>query len=100
MKSPIQFQVQNQLYLIPFFFSALSHRPRKILLFVNPFGGKRKGLHIWEKQVEPLMQLAGLETKVLVTERAGHIRDTLLTCELDSYQVIVIFTFKYIYTCE
>lgn len=70
-----------------FTFSDLSHRPRKIILFVNPFGGKKKGLQIWEKSVQPLMGIAGVEAKVIVTERAGHIRDILLNCELDSYQV-------------
>ncbi|OXU30438.1 hypothetical protein TSAR_011974 [Trichomalopsis sarcophagae] len=82
-------QVSSWVKTIRNYLANLSHRPRKILLFVNPFGGKKKGLHIWEKRVQPLMGIAGVEAKVIVTERAGHIRDVLLNCELDSYQAAV-----------
>ncbi|XP_076634236.1 ceramide kinase isoform X2 [Colletes latitarsis] len=68
---------------------SLTHRPRKILLFVNPFGGKKKGVKIWEKDVQPLMTIAGIETKMLVTERVGHARDTLLTADLSDFHAIV-----------
>ena len=57
------------------------------MFFVNPFGGKKKGMKIWEKEVQPLMLIAGVETKMVMTERAGHIRDTLLTSNLDDVQV-------------
>ncbi|XP_058809040.1 ceramide kinase isoform X2 [Phymastichus coffea] len=82
-------QIASWVKTINNYLAALPQRPRKILLFVNPYGGKRKGLRIWEKRVAPLMQLAGVEAKVVVTERAGHIRDTLLSCELDNYQAAV-----------
>ncbi|XP_006566593.1 ceramide kinase isoform X3 [Apis mellifera] len=67
----------------------LTHRPRKILLFVNPFGGKKKGLKIWEKDVQPLMTIAGIETKMLVTERVNHIRDILLSTDLTDFHAVV-----------
>lgn len=57
------------------------------MVFVNPFGGKRKGLKIWEKQVQPLMMIAGIEIKLIITEKAGQIRDTLLTANLDDINV-------------
>ena len=31
-----------------------SSRPRKILLFINTFGGKKKVLRFWEKDVQAL----------------------------------------------
>lgn len=71
-------------------FLGLTHRPRKILLFVNPFGGKKKGPKIWEKDVQPLMTIAGIETKMLVTERVGHARDTLLTADLSDFHVRIL----------
>lgn len=67
--------------------SGLTHRPRKVMLFVNPIGGKKKGVKIWEKDVQPLMTIAGIETKMIVTERTGHIRDTLLTADLSDLHV-------------
>lgn len=64
-------------------------------MFVNPFGGKKKGLEIWQKRVQPLMNVAGVDTKVVVTERAGHIRDYLhgysTSHDLDTYQVTILF---------
>lgn len=57
------------------------------MLFINPIGGKKKGIKIWEKDVQPLMTIAGIETKMMVTERAGHIRDILLTADLSDLHV-------------
>lgn len=76
-----------------YLFAGLAHRPRKILLFVNPFGGKKKGLKIWEKDVQPLMTIAGIDTKMLVTERVGHARDTLLSVDLSDFHASFILCF-------
>lgn len=57
------------------------------MLFINPIGGKKKGIKIWEKDVQPLMTIAGIETKMMITERAGHIRDALLTADLSDLHV-------------
>lgn len=57
------------------------------MLFINPIGGKKKGVKIWEKDVQPLMTIAGIETKMMITERAGHIRDALLTADLSDLHV-------------
>lgn len=64
------------------------------MLFVNPVGGKKKGVKIWEKDVQPLMTIAGIETKMMVTERTGHIRDTLLTADLSDLHVSFDFAFS------
>lgn len=89
---------------IPNYRSAgLAHRPRKILLFVNPFGGKKKGLKIWEKDVQPLMTIAGIDTKILVTERVGHARDILLSVDLSDFHVsftLRAFTFLFHFSCS
>lgn len=61
-----------------------------MILFINPIGGKKKGVKIWEKDVQPLMTIAGIETKMMVTERAGHIRDTLLTVDLSDLHVSLV----------
>lgn len=71
------------------------------MIFVNPFGGKKKGLKIWEKDVQPLMTIAGIETKMLVTERVGHARDTLMNADLSDfhvrnfYRISLQFSFRY-----
>ncbi|XP_012258476.2 ceramide kinase [Athalia rosae] len=81
-------QVGSWVKTIRNYLTGLTNRPRKIMFFVNPFGGKKRGLKIWEKEVQPLLTLAGIETRSMVTERAGHIRDTLLACNLDDVQAV------------
>lgn len=46
-------------------------------MFINPFGGKQKAPQIYREKVAPIFRLAGLETQVVLTERANHARDTL-----------------------
>jgi ceramide kinase len=67
-----------------FLVTGLKNRPKRLLLFVNPYGGKRKGLKIYEKQVKPLFVVAGIETNVIITQRQNHARDTLLNCSFDN----------------
>lgn len=58
-------------------FSA-QRRPRRLLVCVNPFGGRRRAQHIWERVARPLFQLAGVRVqRLLVSQRAGEIRDML-----------------------
>ncbi|XP_012278630.1 ceramide kinase [Orussus abietinus] len=82
-------QVASWVKTIRNYLKNISQRPRKILIFVNPYGGKKKGLKIWEKEVQPLLKIAEIESRVIVTERAGHVRDTLLTTNLDDIQAVV-----------
>lgn len=51
---------------------------------MNPYGGKKKGLKIYEKQVKPLFVVAGIEVTVIITQRQNHARDTLLNCSFDN----------------
>ncbi|KAL0400985.1 UNVERIFIED_CONTAM: Ceramide kinase [Sesamum latifolium] len=53
-------------------------RPKNLLVFVNPKSGKGHGCRIWEA-VAPLFSQAKVKTKVIVTERAGHARDILVS---------------------
>uniref|UniRef100_A0A1Y1K4P4 DAGKc domain-containing protein n=3 Tax=Photinus pyralis TaxID=7054 RepID=A0A1Y1K4P4_PHOPY len=46
-------------------------------MFVNPFGGKRRGLKIYENYARPLFDLAGVDLSVVVTKKKNEIRDAL-----------------------
>ncbi|KAK7259766.1 hypothetical protein RIF29_25379 [Crotalaria pallida] len=46
-------------------------RPRNLLVFVHPRSGKGTGCRTWEA-VAPIFSRAKVETKVIVTERAGQ----------------------------
>ncbi|RWS29322.1 ceramide kinase-like protein [Leptotrombidium deliense] len=52
-------------------------RPKKILVFVNPYGGRRKAPNIYKRKVLPILQLAGCEVDCILTQRANHARDML-----------------------
>lgn len=82
-------QIGSWVKTIQNYLNGFTYRPRKMMVFVNPFGGKRKGLKIWEKQVQPLMMIAGIEIKLIITEKAGQIRDTLLTANLDDINAVI-----------
>lgn len=34
------------------------YRPKNLLIFVNPFGGRRTAVRIFERRVKPLLELA------------------------------------------
>lgn len=56
---------------------AAFNRPKKLLVFINPFGGKRKAPQIYHRKVEPLLRIARIEPTVILTQRANHARDSL-----------------------
>lgn len=68
----------------------LTHRPKSLLVYINPYGGKRRGKRIYEQKVAPLFGRACISTDVIVTERANHARDHLKTeVNLDAYDGVV-----------
>ncbi|XP_030576327.1 ceramide kinase [Archocentrus centrarchus] len=70
--------------------SVLTNRPKSLLVYINPYGGKRHGKRIYEQKVAPMFRLAGISTSVIVTERANHARDHLKTeANLEKYDGVV-----------
>ncbi|CAL8105220.1 unnamed protein product [Orchesella dallaii] len=57
--------------------NGMLHRPKSLLFFVNPYGGKRKGVTIFEKQVKPLLQLCSCKWTVINTQRRNHATEAL-----------------------
>ncbi|XP_029908952.1 ceramide kinase-like isoform X2 [Myripristis murdjan] len=69
---------------------ALAGRPKRLLVYINPFGGKQQGRRVYEQKVSPLFARAGIATHVIVTEYANHARDHLRTqAELDDFDGVV-----------
>lgn len=52
-------------------------RPRRLLVFVNPFGGARRGCAIWENVVRPVFDKAGIRSRAVETQHGGHARALL-----------------------
>ena len=58
-------------------FSAIN-RPKKLLVFINPAGGKKNAPEVYRKAVAPYFDLAGLTVDVVLTTRANHARDMIM----------------------
>uniref|UniRef100_A0A914WBR0 DAGKc domain-containing protein n=1 Tax=Plectus sambesii TaxID=2011161 RepID=A0A914WBR0_9BILA len=56
-----------------------SHRPRALLVYVNPYGGRNKAMNIYRQKVAPIFALAGIHTHVVQTQRPNHAMDELRT---------------------
>lgn len=65
------------------------NRPKKLLLFVNPFGGKKKAMTIFEKYGKPLFEMGNIDINVIVSQRQNQIYDFILSQSLNGYDGIV-----------
>ena len=52
-------------------------RPKRLLVFINPFGGVGKAEKVFSEKVKPLFDLAGVACDVVVTERANHAQELI-----------------------
>eukprot|EP00066_Takifugu_rubripes_P026512 XP_011615778.1 PREDICTED: ceramide kinase-like isoform X2 [Takifugu rubripes] len=70
--------------------SLFTNRPRSLLVYINPYGGKRRGERVYEQKVAPLLRHACISADVIVTERANHARDHLISqANLNEYDGVV-----------
>ncbi|CAH1955619.1 unnamed protein product [Acanthoscelides obtectus] len=63
-------------------------RPKHLLLFVNPFGGKRNAMQIYEKYGKDLFRIAGVDVTLNVSQRKDQIKDFLISHCLDMFDSI------------
>ncbi|KAF9564611.1 hypothetical protein CPC08DRAFT_734307 [Agrocybe pediades] len=54
-------------------------RSRRLMVFVNPFGGTKKGAQVFLKKVEPIFKAAGCPMEVLYTTHQGHGKEVAKT---------------------
>ena len=64
-------------------------RPKKLLVFINPFGGKGQAWKINESIIQPLFRKCHIESQVLITERPNHAIDVLKTCDLNGIDGVI-----------
>lgn len=58
-------------------------RPRRLLVFCNPFGGSRRARQIWESVVRPVFDKAGIKSSAVETQHGGHARALLTNMPAD-----------------
>ncbi|KAK3086541.1 hypothetical protein FSP39_019938, partial [Pinctada imbricata] len=66
-------------------------KPRKLVIFLNPIGGKQNARSIYQKTAGPLFELAGILCEVLVSERHRHFTDLVAAFDFSSVDGMVIF---------
>ncbi|PPQ83353.1 hypothetical protein CVT25_003992 [Psilocybe cyanescens] len=65
-------------------------RSRRLMVFVNPFGGTGKGAAIFMQKIEPLFRTAGCSLEVLYTTHRGQARDVARKLSLEFDAVITV----------
>ncbi|CAG0882190.1 unnamed protein product [Darwinula stevensoni] len=69
--------------------AAEENRPKNLLIFINPYGGKKQAKKIFEKHFSPLLHISGIQYEAIETTRARHAYDHLQTCDLEDCDGIV-----------
>ncbi|CAH0562734.1 unnamed protein product [Brassicogethes aeneus] len=88
LKHTEQIQILSWVKTLNFHLKNFINRPKHILLFVNPFGGKKNAMQIYEKYGKPLFSIAGMEVTVNVSQRKDQIKDFLIHHSLDMFDSV------------
>ncbi|KAH0854889.1 hypothetical protein HID58_031353 [Brassica napus] len=65
-------------------------RPKRLLVFVNPFGGKKSAIKIFEKEVKPLFEDADIQLDVQETKYQLHAKEWLGPWMYQSMMVLFV----------
>ncbi|CAM6086943.1 unnamed protein product [Calypogeia fissa] len=66
-----------------------SGRPKRLLVLVNPFGGKCRGGKVYQEEVEPMFRMAGIQIMMRETQFQSHAKDLAKSFDLSQYDGIV-----------
>ncbi|KAG4948402.1 hypothetical protein JHK82_041585 [Glycine max] len=64
-------------------------RPKRLLVFVNPFGGKKSATKIFAEQVKPLFEDAHIQITVQETKHQLHAKEVARSLDITKYDGIV-----------
>lgn len=64
-------------------------RPEKLLVFINPVGGKKEAEKIFHSKVAPLFSIAKINYDIIVTERMNHAKDYLQSEDISLYDGVI-----------
>jgi len=55
----------------------LAMRPKSLLVLINPYGGSKKAGAVYERDVKPVFEKAGIKTTVRTTRYSGDAKETV-----------------------
>lgn len=58
------------------------------MLFINPYGGKKNALHLYEKYAKPIFRMANVDVSVIISQRQNQIFDLVMQHALDGFDGI------------
>ncbi|KAK9156211.1 hypothetical protein Sjap_003691 [Stephania japonica] len=64
-------------------------RPKRLFIIVNPFGGKKSAMKIFNEEVKPLLVAAGILYTMQETQRQLHAKEIASSLDLSKYDGIV-----------
>ncbi|XP_046560650.1 ceramide kinase-like [Haliotis rubra] len=65
-------------------------RPKCLLTLVNPIGGQKKGAKLYEAIVRPLFELAGIDAKLIITQRFRHAEEIAKTYDVTDVDGLIV----------
>lgn len=75
-------RARDRCKITEFFLFPSASRPKRLLVYINPYGGKRKGKHIYELKVAPLFAQAGIRTHVIGSCCLNHFLCVCVCCHM------------------
>lgn len=67
-------------------------RPCRVLVLLNPRGGKGKALKLFQSRVRPLLEEAEVSFKLMLTERQNHARELVCAEELGHWDALAVMS--------
>ncbi|XP_024983739.1 sphingosine kinase 2-like isoform X1 [Cynara cardunculus var. scolymus] len=64
-------------------------RPKKLFIFVNPFGGRKSAFKVFTDDVKPILEDANIEYKLQETKYQLHAKEVSHTLDLTKYDGII-----------
>ncbi|KAF2347559.1 Diacylglycerol kinase catalytic domain [Trinorchestia longiramus] len=62
----------------------------KLLVLINPRSGPGRAYQVFRKQVAPVLSDRGVEYDVVITQRANHAHDLMVSLELHKYRAVAV----------
>jgi ceramide kinase len=77
VRSPDRAQIEQCLVNIQQQIRQCKNRPENLLVLINPYGGSKNAATVYERDVKPVFERAGIKTTVRTTRYSGDAKETI-----------------------